>query len=57
MNKGKKGQSRQSTGKRKPYRSPELTVHGDIRALTRAKAGTNTDGTGKPKTRASGAPA
>ena len=43
MNKGKKGQSRQSTGKKKPYRSPELTVHGDIRALTRGGTGTKSD--------------
>lgn len=56
MNKGKKGQSQRSTGKKKPYRSPELTVHGDIRALTRVKGGSANDGGGgKPKTKASGA--
>ncbi len=41
-------------GKRKAYRPPKLTVHGDIRTLTRAKAGTKSDGAGKPATRASG---
>jgi hypothetical protein len=55
MNKGKKDQSRRSTGKKKPYRSPELTVHGDIRALTRAKGGAKSDGTGVPKTKTTGA--
>jgi hypothetical protein len=45
MNQGKKGQSQRSTGKKKPYRSPELTVHGGIRALT-AKSGLKADGGG-----------
>lgn len=54
MNKGKKDQSRRSTGKKKPYRSPELTVHGDIRALTRTKGSNRTDVTG-PKTKLQGA--
>ena len=40
--------------KRKPYRRPKLTVHGDIRELTRTKGGTKADGTGKPATKASG---
>jgi hypothetical protein len=53
MNQGKKGRSRQSTGKKKPYRSPELTVHGDVRTLTLAKKGKNADGTGRPRTRIS----
>jgi hypothetical protein len=51
MNRGNKGRPRQSAGKKQPYRSPELTVHGDIRALTRSKRGTSNDGTGKPRTR------
>ena len=42
---------------RKPYRKPTLKVHGDIRALTGAKAGTKNDGAGKPSTRVSGGPA
>jgi hypothetical protein len=40
---------------RRPYRSPALTVHGDFRKLTAAKAGINNDGSGKPKTKTSGA--
>lgn len=42
---------------KKSYRKPRLTVHGDIRALTRSKAGTKSDGGGKPATRATGATA
>ena len=40
-------------GKR-PYRSPELKVHGDFRKLTADKAGGAADGSGKPKTKSSG---
>ncbi len=39
---------------KKPYRKPRLKVHGDIRALTAAKAGTKADGAGKPSTKVSG---
>lgn len=39
---------------KKPYRKPQLKVHGDIRALTGAKAGTKADGAGKPSTKVSG---
>ncbi len=39
---------------KKPYRKPRLTVHGDIRALTAAKAGSRADGAGKPRTKVSG---
>jgi hypothetical protein len=39
---------------KKPYRKPTLKVHGDIRKLTGAKAGTKTDGPGKPRTKLSG---
>jgi hypothetical protein len=39
---------------KKPYRKPRLKVHGDVRALTGAKAGTSGDGAGKPRTRLSG---
>ncbi len=39
---------------RKIYRKPRLAVHGDIRALTGAKAGTRNDGAGKPRTRLRG---
>ena len=37
------------------YRAPKLKVHGDFRKLTAAKAGASADGTGKPKTKSSGA--
>ena len=39
---------------KKAYRKPRLKVHGDLRALTRAKAGNRTDGAGKPRTKLSG---
>ncbi len=42
---------------KKPYRKPRLKVHGDVRALTGAKAGTANDGAGKPRTKVSGPPA
>lgn len=35
---------------KKPYRSPRLVVYGDLRRLTTAKGGTQTDG-GKPKSK------
>jgi hypothetical protein len=40
--------------KKRPYRTPRLTVHGDLRTITLAKGGGSADGTGKPRTRASG---
>jgi hypothetical protein len=51
---GKKN-SRRPIGKR-PYREPELKVHGDFRKLTAAnvKDGTGSDGATKPSTRLSG---
>lgn len=42
---------------KKPYRSPRLVVHGDLRRLTMAKGGTNNDGGGKPRTKSGGASA
>lgn len=54
MSKGKKHRARRGVGTKKPYRTPELTVHGSINTLTRAKAGGKSDGGGKPVTRASG---
>jgi hypothetical protein len=41
--------------RKKPYRSPRLTVHGNLRTLTKAtgtKNGSMNDGAGLPKTRA-----
>jgi hypothetical protein len=40
--------------KKRPYRTPVLTVHGDFRTLAMAKPGPNNDGTGKPRTKAGG---
>jgi len=37
---------------RKPYRKPKLADHGDIAAVTRAKGGHASDGSGKPATKA-----
>ncbi len=54
MTEKQKRPSGESAGKRKAYRPPKLTVHGNVRELTRAKAGTKNDGTGKPATKASG---
>jgi hypothetical protein len=39
---------------KRTYRSPELKVHGDFRKLTADKAGINSDGSGKPKTKTGG---
>jgi hypothetical protein len=47
---------RQPRKLKKPYRKPRLVVHGDVRKLTGAKAGTKSDGSGKPATRVSGQP-
>jgi hypothetical protein len=41
--------------RKRPYRTPALTVHGDLKAITAAKAGTGNDGGGKPRTKLSGA--
>ena len=38
-------------GPKKAYRKPALKVHGDMRALTKAKKGRYNDGAGKPRTR------
>ena len=41
--------------KRKPYRTPRLTTHGDLRTLAKAKGSTNNDGGGgKPNSKAGG---
>jgi hypothetical protein len=42
---------------KRPYRAPELKVHGDFRKLTAAKGGNMGDGSGKPSTRTTGGPA
>ena len=37
---------------KKPYRTPRLVVHGDLRRLTMAKGGAKNDGGGVPRTKA-----
>lgn len=41
--------------KKRPYRTPVLRTYGDLKTLTMAKGGTQTDG-GMPKTRTTGGP-
>jgi hypothetical protein len=36
---------------KRPYLAPALKVLGDFRKLTTIKGGSNSDGTGKPRTR------
>jgi hypothetical protein len=48
---GKKKGSAKPTLGRRPYKKPELVVHGDLRTLTRAKGSVFNDGSGKPRTR------
>jgi len=50
MKSSKRKASRKSPLK-KQYRTPSLTVHGDLRRLTQAKGGMLGDGAGMPKTR------
>jgi len=50
MKSGKKTSARNASRK-KPYRSPSLTVHGDLRRLTQMKGGTMNDAGMKPTTR------
>lgn len=45
---------RPAASDKRPYATPKLVVHGDIRAFTLAKQGMMTDGMSKPATRASG---
>jgi hypothetical protein len=40
--------------KERPYHKPKLAVIGDLRTLTAAKGGSNSDGGGKPRTRSFG---
>jgi hypothetical protein len=43
--------------RKKRYRTPKLTVYGDLRTLTKVKMGAMNDGAGRPMTRAmTGAP-
>lgn len=39
---------------KRPYRAPEVKIHGDFLKLTKAKGGNMGDGTGKPSTRSTG---
>jgi hypothetical protein len=48
-------ESRGSGDSRKPYRTPTLAVHGSVKALTKQKLGDKGDGSGKPRSRPTGA--
>jgi len=41
--------------KKRPYRTPKITPHGDLRTMTQSKGGSSSDGSGKPATRTFGA--
>ena len=43
-------------GSKKPYSTPALTVHGNLRSLTAAKKGNRSDGAGVPKTKTTSFP-
>jgi hypothetical protein len=43
--------------RKRPYRTPKLVVHGDLKTLTQSKGSTNNDGASKPKTRNTGSQA
>ena len=45
----------EDNGRKLPYTTPKLTVHGDLRAITAVKGG-NRDEAGQPKTFTSGKP-
>ena len=42
--------------KKRPYQTPKLKIHGDLRIITRAKGGALGDGGGNPKTRIASGP-
>jgi len=42
--------------KKRPYQTPELKVHGDLRILTQAKGGALGDGGANPKSRVASGP-
>jgi len=46
--------SKPEKSKKRPYHPPKVTVHGDLRAMTKSKGGSSSDGSGKPATRAFG---
>jgi hypothetical protein len=42
--------------KKRPYRTPKLITHGDLRTMTMAKGGALGDGGSNPKTRVTSGP-
>jgi hypothetical protein len=42
--------------KKRPYKTPKLSIHGDLRIITRAKGGALGDGGPNPKTRVASGP-
>ena len=49
--KSNKAKPNKASHGKKPYHAPRLAVYGDLRRLTKAKAGAAADGAGKPKTK------
>jgi hypothetical protein len=47
----KRDDVQKAKAQKKDYRKPRLVTHGDIRAITKAKGGSASDGTGKPRTK------
>ncbi len=45
---------RSKSGRGKPYRTPQLSVLGNLRRLTKVKGGNMGDGGGKPSTKSGG---
>jgi hypothetical protein len=51
MRKTKTHERSERASVKRPYRTPELKVHGDFRQLTAAKGSSFNDGSGKPRTK------
>ena len=56
MPKKKPAQPEEQQCAKRPYATPRLVVHGDLRKITLGKGSNLADGTGVPKTRSSAGP-
>jgi carbonic anhydrase/acetyltransferase-like protein (isoleucine patch superfamily) len=56
MSKKKADQRDAARVKKRPYLTPKLVIHGDLRKITLGKGSNLADGTGIPKTRSSTGP-
>jgi carbonic anhydrase/acetyltransferase-like protein (isoleucine patch superfamily) len=56
MSKKKSDQRDAARVKKRPYVTPRLVIHGDLRKITLGKGSNLSDGTGIPKTRSSTGP-